>query len=78
MIADNKRTESARAHDDSELINSMENAPSHGGVRGGNLQRDIASQAEAEHDVGGKPGVTRVRKSDKADQGDVPNLPNRS
>lgn len=78
MIEDNKRTESARAHDDSDLIDSMEGAPSQGGVKGGNLQRDIASQAEEEHEVEGKPGVTRVRKSDKANQGDVPTLPNRS
>lgn len=78
MAEDNKRTDSARAHDDSDLINSMEEAPSQGGVSGGNLQRDIASQAEEEHDARGKPGITRVQKGDKANSGDMPNLPNRS
>ena len=67
-----------RRPDDSELIDKMEGAPGQSGVSGGNLQRDIASQAEEEHDVGGKPGVTRVRKEDKANKGDVPTLPNRS
>lgn len=78
MAKDNKRSESARAHDDSDLIDSMEKGPSQSGVSGGNLQRDIASQAEEEHDARGKPGITRVRKGDKPDAGDLPNLPNRS
>ena len=78
MTDDNKRADSARAHDDSDLIEDMEPAPSQGGVSGGNLQRDIASQAEEEHDVEGKPGVTRVRAGDKPEGGDEPTLPNRS
>jgi hypothetical protein len=64
--------------DDSELIDEMEDAPSQSGASGGNLQRNIASQAEEEHEVEGKPGVTRVRGEDKAEKGDVPTLPKRS
>ena len=42
------RTECARANDDSDIIerDSEEFAPSFGGSSGGNLQEDIATQAE--------------------------------
>ena len=63
--------------DDSALIDEMEEAPSFGGSSGGNLQRDVATQAEEEHDIGGAAGVTRVTGEDKAADGDVPNLPQR-
>ena len=63
--------------DDSKLIDRMERGPGQAGVSGGNLQRDIASQAEDEHELEGKPGVTRVRGEDKAEKGDVPTLPKR-
>ncbi len=76
-MADNKRADIARDHDDSDIIDRMEEGPSQSGVSGGNLQRDIASRAEQEHDVDGKPGVTRVRGEDKPAGGDAPNLPNR-
>jgi undecaprenyl-diphosphatase len=69
---DNRRADSARDHDDSELIENMEPAPSHGGAHGGNLQRDIASRAEEQHDVDGKPGVTRVQDKDKPEQANLP------
>lgn len=74
---DNTRTDSARRHDDSDIIDNAETAPSHAGRSGGNLQRDIASQAEEEHGMVGEPGITRVRGEDKAEGGDVPTLPNR-
>jgi hypothetical protein len=45
---DNRRTESAREHDDSDIIETAEPAPSQGGSSGGNLQEDIATQAELE------------------------------
>jgi hypothetical protein len=47
-IMDNRRTETARENDDSDLIDrdSAEPAPSQGGSFGGNLQEDIATQAE--------------------------------
>jgi hypothetical protein len=72
MIDENKRAESAHAHDDHELIDEMERAPGQSGVSGGNLQRNIASRAEEEHSVGGDEGVTRVRASDKKEQADLP------
>jgi hypothetical protein len=78
MTQENRRADTARRHDDSDLLETVEDAPSQGGVSGGNLQRDIGSQAEEEHRVGGKTGVTRVRAEDKPDQGDEPTLPNRS
>ena len=45
---ENRRTESARDNDDSDLIESAEPAPSQGGSSGGNLQEDISTQAERE------------------------------
>lgn len=68
----NKRAESARVHDDHELIDEIEPAPSHGGVSGGNLQRNLAARAEAEHVVGGDVGVTRVRAGDKKEEANLP------
>jgi len=72
MSDDNKRAESARTHDDHELIDEMEGGPGQSGVSGGNLQRDIASRAEEDHEVGGDEGVTRVRASDKKEEADLP------
>jgi hypothetical protein len=72
MTDDNKRAESARDHDDKELIDEMERGPSQSGVSGGNLQRNIASRAEEEHTVGDDAGVTRVRASDKKEEADLP------
>ena len=72
MTDDNKRAESAHAHDDHEMIDEMERGPSQGGVSGGNLQRNIAARAEEEHEVGDDDGVTRVRASDKKEQADLP------
>jgi hypothetical protein len=47
---DNRRTETARADDDSDIIDrdSADFEPSQGGSSGGNLQEDIATQAELE------------------------------
>lgn len=61
------RTESARRHDDSAMIDAIETTPDQGGRAGGTLQRDIATQAEQEHVIDGKTGVTRVRKDDEKD-----------
>ena len=66
LMADgNNRTDDARRHDDSEMIDNLEATPSQGGRSGGTLQRDIATQAEEEQIVHGKTGVTRVRKEDE-------------
>jgi hypothetical protein len=67
--------------DDSEIIDRAEDAPSHSGVSGGNLAREIAARAEEEHEIGGgdeSDAVTRVHGSDKPRDGDRPNLPNRN
>ena len=69
---ENPRTSAARDHDDSDLIDGMSEAPSHSGAQGGNLQRDIASRAEQQHEVDGKPGTTRVGAKDKPEEGDLP------
>jgi hypothetical protein len=45
---DKRRTESARENDDSELIANAEPAPSQGGSAGGNLQKDVGTQATLE------------------------------
>jgi len=63
----NKRTDTARRHDDSAMIDAIEPTPDQGGRSSGTLQRDIATRAEEEHIVDGKTGVTRVRKDDEKD-----------
>lgn len=45
---DNRRTETAREHDDSEIIEDRVPASDQQGRSGGNLQRDIGTQAAQE------------------------------
>jgi hypothetical protein len=45
---DNRRTDTAKDTDDSDIIDNAEPAPSQGGRSGGNLQEDVATQAELE------------------------------
>jgi hypothetical protein len=68
---DNKRTETARDHDDSDLIDSMEGAPSHGNRAGHGIGHDIGSRDELKQEVG-EGSVTRVRDSDKGEEADLP------
>lgn len=58
---DNKRTDTARAHDDHDLIDRIEQAPAEQGRSGGNLARDVATQAEEERvgDPQAREGVTK-------------------
>ena len=74
MSDENKRAETARAHDDHELIDEMETAPSFGGSAGGNLKRDVATRAELHRLVEGEEdeSVTRVHGSDKKKQANLP------
>ena len=56
--------------------------PAQSGSAGGNLQRDVGQRdeekaSEESAGPGRDPSVTRVQKSDKAEQGDIPTLPNR-
>ncbi len=66
----NRRTDSAREHDDHELIEEAEKepTPSFEGRSGGTLQDDIASQAELERvrDPEAREGVD---KQDDVDHG---------
>ncbi len=65
------RAETARQTDDSDLIEGMEDAPSHGNRSGHRLGHDIGTQDELAQTVG-EGGVTRVRGEDKKED---PNLP---
>ena len=67
-----ERAETAKRHDDSDIIDKMEEAPSFSGAIGGNLQRDIGTRAEMSEQVGDGDGVTRVRDSDKPEQANLP------
>lgn len=65
---DNRRTDTARDNDDSDLIDrdSAEPTPHQGGSSGGNLQEDIATQAELER-VRDPEAQEGVDKQDKID-----------
>jgi hypothetical protein len=65
------RAETARQTDDSELLESMEGAPSHGNRSGHQINHDIATQDELKQEVG-DGSVTRVRDSDKGEEADLP------
>ena len=66
------RAETARRHDDSNVIDRMTDAPDQGGRSGGNLQRDIGTRAALNEQVGDGVGVTRVRGADKPEEGNLP------
>ena len=63
---DNRRSDSARESDDSDIIDSIEPTPSQGGRLGGNLQSDIATEASLEH-VRDPEAHQGVQKQDKID-----------
>ncbi|MDT9598471.1 hypothetical protein [Sphingosinicella rhizophila] len=71
------RTESARDHDDSDIIDRMQEAPSQGGASGHNLNRDIGSRDEIRQEVG-DGGITRARGSDKPEEADLPRFNERN
>ena len=62
------RAKTAREHDDSELIDQAEPAPSQGGSSGGNLQQDVATQVEPERvrDSEAREGVDKQDDIDHA------------
>ncbi|MCC2976768.1 hypothetical protein LK533_08795 [Sphingomonas sp. PL-96] len=60
---ENPRTESARIHDDHEVIDAAESAPSGASSAGGNLQRDVASQNEVAQALDPE-ATTRPKKDD--------------
>jgi hypothetical protein len=59
------RTDEARAHDDHELIEGAERAPSAQGRSGGRTATDVGTRDEGKQAEGGDTGVTNVHKSDK-------------
>ena len=65
------RAETARQTDDSELIEGMEGAPSHGNRSGHRVGHEIGSRDELKQEVG-EGSVTRVRDSDKAEDANLP------
>ena len=67
----NERAETAKRHDDSDLIENMEGAPSHGNRAGHQIGHEIASRDELKQEVG-EGSVTRVRDSDKPEQANLP------
>lgn len=58
---DNRRTETARDNDDSDIIDNIEETPAHQDRSGGNLQRDVATQVDLERvsDPQATEGVTK-------------------
>lgn len=50
----NPRTESARAHDDKDIIDEMEDAPSYVGDKGGNVARELGSRLEVDEILHGQ------------------------
>ena len=65
------RAESAKLHDDSDIIDAAEEAPSQSGAFGHNINRDIGTRDELKQEVG-EGSVTRVRDSDKPEQANLP------
>lgn len=60
---ENPRTDAARASDDSDLIDNAEAGTGQATTSGGNLARDVASQAE-ESLIEDPASTTRVTKQD--------------
>ena len=63
---DNRRSETARDNDDSDIIDSIEPTPPQGGRSGGNLQRDIGTDVSLER-VRDPEAHEGVDKQDKID-----------
>lgn len=70
----NDRAETAHRHDDRDLIENAEDAPSGAGTAGGRIARDVGSRDEEKRATDPEGGVTDVQKSDKVQ----PFIPTRS
>ena len=55
MTQENPRTESARLHDDKDIIDEMEEAPSAVGQKGGDVKRTLATNLEVDEILHGQP-----------------------
>jgi hypothetical protein len=62
---DNDRTETARRHDDRDLIENADKMPGGAGSSGGTLARDIGSRDDAVRTLDPSAGTTRVENKDK-------------
>lgn len=60
----NDRTQDARDHDDSAIIDDAERAPAEQLSSGGNIARDVGKQDEQRRATDPDAGVTRVEKAD--------------
>ncbi len=65
----NDRTDTARDHDDSDLIDNMEKTPSEQGRAGGNLARYVATDASMKR-VRDPEAHEGVDKQDEIDHGE--------
>jgi hypothetical protein len=67
---ENRRAEIARENDDSDILDLVERAPSHGGSSGGTLQEDIATEAELKRvrDPEAREGMDKQHKIDHQQQ----------
>ena len=64
-MAENPRTQSARDHDDTDLIEGMIPAgEAQSSSAGGRLQTDVGSQDDLEHSIKEPGGTTRPEKAD--------------
>jgi predicted DNA-binding protein with PD1-like motif len=67
MADEHPRIAAARAHDDKDLIETIEPTPSHSGVYGAGPAEAVGSLDELKTATGEEPSTTRVKKSMKAD-----------
>lgn len=74
MTQGNDRTRDARDHDDSAIIEAMEDAPGGAGRGGGRLAGDLGTQDELKSAIDPDAPPTSVAKSDKVQ----PNIPTRN
>lgn len=70
----NDRAETAHRHDDRDLIENAEDAPSGAGTSGGRIAGDVGTRDEEKRVTDPEGGVTGVEKSDKVQ----PVIPTRS
>jgi hypothetical protein len=66
-----QRADEARRTDDSNIIETMEDAPAQGGRSGHNIAHDVATRDELKQNVG-EGSATQVRASDKKNDADLP------
>ncbi len=69
-MAENPRTDSARDHDDTDLIEGMDpEVDAVAGSSGGQLQQQVGSKADLKRAVDDPEGDTRATKQDDTDAG---------